>query len=92
MMPVGTTKDRKAAIQIILFSFLLIPISFLPWYFGYSHMVSTSFLVVFSGLFTWQSVKLYKSLDNKDARKLMFYSIMYLPVMFLILLIDKMVS
>ena len=92
MMPIGTTKDRKAATQIVIFAALLIPVSLLPYMYGYSHIISTCFLVLVSGLFTWQSIQLYMKLDNPSAKKLMFYSIMYLPVMFLILLIDKMIS
>jgi len=92
MMPIGTSKDRKAATQIVVFAALLIPVSLLPYMYGYSHIVTTAFLVLVSGLFTWQSIQLYRTLSNASAKKLMFYSIMYLPVMFLILLIDKMIS
>jgi protoheme IX farnesyltransferase len=92
MMPIGTVKDRKAAIQIVLFSLLLLPVSVLPYIYGYSHIATTVLLFICSGMFTMQSIKLYRSLDNKDAKKLMFYSIIYLPLMFLILLIDKMIS
>jgi len=92
MMPIGTTKDRKAATQIVIFAALLIPVSLLPYMYGYSHIISTCLLVLVSGLFTLQSIQLYLKLNNASAKKLMFYSIMYLPVMFLILLIDKMIS
>jgi len=92
MMPIGTIKDRKAALQIVLFSLLLIPVSFLPYYYGYSHIITTALMVLCSTVFTLQSYKLYRSLENATARKLMFYSIMYLPVMFLIMLVDKMIS
>jgi heme o synthase len=92
MMPVGTGKDRKGAMQIVLFSLLLIPVSVLPYIYGYSHIITTVLLVACSALFTLQSVNLYKSLENKFAKRLMFTSIMYLPVMFLIMLVDKIIS
>jgi heme o synthase len=92
MMPVGTTKNKKAALQIVVFSLLLLPVSALPFIFGYSHIVSTLLLVICSAMFTWQSVILYRTLENKAAKKLMFISIMYLPIMFLIMLLDKMIG
>jgi len=92
MMPIGTKKDQKAALQIVIFAALLIPVSILPYYYGYSHIISTVLLVLVSTLFTGQSIQLYRSLSNASAKKLMFFSFMYLPVMFLILLIDKMIS
>jgi heme o synthase len=92
MMPVGTGKDKHGALQIVLFSVLLIPVSLLPYLYGYSHMGTTALLVLCSALFTYQSVNLYSNLENKSAKKLMFTSIMYLPVMFLIMLLDKMIA
>ena len=92
MMPIGTKKDKKAAFQIVLFSVLLLPVALLPYKFGYSHIGTTIALFLCSALFTWQSIVLYRNLENKEAKKLMFYSIVYNPLMFLIMLIDKMIS
>jgi hypothetical protein len=79
----------KAAFQIMLFALLLIPVSFLPVLLNCAHLVTCILLAVCSSLFFWQSRKLLLSLSNKDAKRLMFASIMYLPVTFIILLIEK---
>ncbi|MGZ5242683.1 MAG: heme o synthase [Bacteroidia bacterium] len=89
MMPLGTTKDRKAAIQIVLFSVLLIPVSFLPYFLDCAHLITCILLAIASGIFAYQSITLYKNLSNASAKKLMFGSIIYLPAMFLILLLEK---
>jgi protoheme IX farnesyltransferase len=89
MMPLGTSKDRKAAVQIVLFSLLLIPVSFLPYMLGCAHLITCILLAIGSSLFAFQSVSLYRNLSNASAKKLMFGSIIYLPAMFLILLLEK---
>ncbi len=89
MMPLGTTKNRKAALQIVLFSLLLIPVSFLPYILNCAHLLTCTLLAIGSGLFAYQSITLYRNLTNASAKKLMFGSIIYLPAMFLILLLEK---
>jgi protoheme IX farnesyltransferase len=39
--------------------------------------------------FTWKALKLYRTQDKKDAKKLMFASFIYLPIVQLIYVIDK---
>jgi protoheme IX farnesyltransferase len=90
MMPIGTTKDKKAAFQIVIFSLAMIPAGLLPYFLGCAHLIASILVAVCGGGLAWQSIVLYKDLSNKSAKKLMFFSIMYLPVIFLIMLIDKM--
>ncbi|RYD82784.1 MAG: protoheme IX farnesyltransferase [Sphingobacteriales bacterium] len=89
MMPLGTTKDRKAALQIVLFSVLLIPVSFLPYMLNVAHLLTCSILGIASTAFAYQSIALYRDLSNTAAKRLMFGSIIYLPAMFIILLLEK---
>jgi protoheme IX farnesyltransferase len=89
LLPSNTGRTKESAIQVIIYSAALIPLSFLPHVFGISG--ETSMLCVAAGsiLLTILSFKLYKSLSIKDAKRLMFISILYNPLVLISLLIDK---
>jgi protoheme IX farnesyltransferase len=89
MMPLGSLKDKKAAFQINLFTWLLVPACFLPVLLGCAHLVTCTLMAICSVAFGLQSQKLFKTLSNVDAKRMMFASIMYLPVTLIILLIEK---
>ena len=95
LLPLGTVKGNGAAAQIIFFSLLLIPVSFLPYILDTEKHLHTLIigilLMICSAGFTYFSIRLFRELSNKAAKKLMFYSIMYLPVIFLIMLIEKLI-
>jgi protoheme IX farnesyltransferase len=72
-----------------LFSLLLRPIGILPTLFGISGIVA-AVVAVFGGLyFSFYALKLYKSCQIVDAKKLMLAAIIYLPIVQLFYLIDK---
>ncbi|MDQ3073501.1 MAG: heme o synthase [Bacteroidota bacterium] len=89
MLPIGTQKDRSAAFQILIYTALLIPLSFLPAYLGLTSWYAGMALGLCSAYFLFQSLLLYKNVDNKAAKTLMFGSFLYLPLMFIILLTDR---
>lgn len=89
MMPLGTVKDRKAAWQILFFCLLLVPISIVIYFMGYIHLITAILLLLSSLAFYIPSKRLVKDLSNKSAKQLMFASILYIPVSFIILLIEK---
>jgi protoheme IX farnesyltransferase len=71
------------------YTFALIPISLIPFFIHISGIISTIVIVLCGIALFIQAVKLYRSCNLKDARKLMFYSIIYNPVVLLALFIDK---
>lgn len=82
-------KDKKSALQILAFTILLLPIGFLPTVEGYTGIVSGCIALMGGIVLSYYAYKLYKSCDNKDAKKLMFASFLYLPVVQIAYLIDK---
>jgi protoheme IX farnesyltransferase len=92
LLPSGN-RDQKSAIQIVLYTSFLIPVSLLPA-FG---MGGTLFFTwpwalvigVMGFVFLFFAFKLYRSHAIADARKLMLYSIIYLPVLQLLYVIEK---
>ena len=96
LLPSGR-KDHKSAFQIVFYTFWLIPISISPIilkYFNLNTRLDLSllgfFLVLIAGTaFLHQSLCLLKTKSTKDAKKLMKYSLIYLPLIQIIYILDK---
>lgn len=82
-------KHKNTALQNLAFTLLLIPVGFLPTQEGFTGIVS-GLIAMGAGLtMTYFAFRLYKTCDNKDARRLMFASFLYLPLVQIAYLIDK---
>jgi heme o synthase len=89
LMPSVEGPTRYSAIQSIIYSLLLIPVGILPYIFKMSGWVSF-FIVFIANLFmVWQCIQLYRKMEIGAARRVMFSSYIYLPVVLLALLADK---
>lgn len=91
MLPAG--KDKNTASKTLIYSFFLIPLTILP-VFGFTGQLTLSpiaaMISVLLGLwFFTKALKLFKTLDDKEAKKLMFASFIYLPLLQLIYVFDK---
>jgi len=89
LLPSVEGPTKYSAIQSIIYSLLLIPVGLLPYWFGVSGWVSVIIVFVANLLMVWQSVRLYREMELKAARRVMFSSYIYLPVVLLALLADK---
>jgi protoheme IX farnesyltransferase len=95
LLPSGQ-RDAKSAAQIVIYTLFLVPVSLLP-YFGITGSLGLSLsamlLVLVLGLiFLAFAFKLAFSFKITDARKLMIYSVIYLPVVQLIYVLDKFIG
>ena len=92
LLPSKSGPTKYTAIQSILYAMMMIPVGMLPYYFQMSGIISF-WIVLFCNIFiVFQCVKLYRNMDVKAARAVMFSSYIYLPVVFLALLADKIYS
>ncbi|PCJ82728.1 MAG: protoheme IX farnesyltransferase [Bacteroidetes bacterium] len=93
MLPFNAGLSDRSASLILLYTLFCIPASLLPWALpNDSPMVGNIALavVVFAGLgFSWYAWRLSITLDRVDARKLMFASFAYLPLVQIIYVLDK---
>jgi len=89
LLPSASGKTKASASHIVVYSLILIPVSIMPFVLNLTGLVSAIVVTVCGLLFLYQSYKLYKTCDVKDARSLMFGSFLYLPVVLVALLIDK---
>jgi heme o synthase len=89
MLPSKEGRDKNSAFQIMVYTFSLIPIVLLPYYFHLTGISSTILNIIFGILFSYQAVKLYKDCSLKSAKNLMFGSFAYLPLVQLTMYLDK---
>jgi len=96
LLPSGR-KDHKSAFQIVFYTFWLLPISISPLLLDYFEIQSQlnlstlgAILVFLLGvIFLFLAFQLLKTKQVDDAKKLMICSIIYLPVLQIIYIIDK---
>lgn len=89
LLPSSGGRDKSSAFQTMLYTLILIPVSLLPVAHGMGGMTLAIVSLVAGVLFFLQSVKLFRECSVNAAKQLMFGSFLYLPVVQIILLIDK---
>lgn len=89
LLPSGGEKDLNTAIQIMIYTLFLIPLGLLPATFGITGIHSAIAVTICGVLFLAQSFSLMRSGDRKAALKIMFGSFIYLPVVQIAFLLDK---
>ncbi len=81
-------RDRASAIITVIFAVILVPVSLLPTIYGYGGYYVGGVSLVCSLIFLYQAIDLLRTGQIKEARKLMFGSFFYLPVVQLMFLFD----
>jgi len=89
LLPSELGPTKYTAIQTIIYSLLLIPIGVIPYFVGMSGMVSLVIVALANIFMVWKCVQLYMNMDVSSARRVMFSSYIYLPIVLLSLLADK---
>jgi protoheme IX farnesyltransferase len=81
-------RDKGSAIITLIFAIILVPVSLLPTIYHYGGYYVGGVSLVCSLIFLYQAIDLLRTLQIKEARKLMFGSFFYLPVVQLMFLFD----
>jgi heme o synthase len=89
LLPSAKGQTRYSAMQAVIYSFLMVPVGFLPWYFNVSGQISLYIVLLANIFMIIQSFRLYSDMNTAAARRVMFSSYIYLPVVLLALLFDK---
>lgn len=89
LLPAKEGPTRFTALQSIMYSVLMIPIGFLPYYFNLTGEISMWIVLVANIFMVVQCVRLYQNMGVPAARRVMFSSYIYLPIVYLALLADK---
>lgn len=89
LLPSGGGRDKRSASLIFFYTFFLVPLGLLPWFFGMTGLISGALILCCSLAFLYQAYRLYKDCSVKAARQLMFGSFFYLPIVQLAVLFGK---
>jgi protoheme IX farnesyltransferase len=89
LLPAKEGPTRFTAIQCIMYAVLMIPIGFLPYYLNLTGQISMWILLVANIFMVVQCIRLYQNMGVPAARRVMFSSYIYLPIVYLALLADK---
>jgi protoheme IX farnesyltransferase len=89
MLPVVEPDGRVTAQQIVLYTLMLIPVSLLPTVLGISGKVYFFGAIVLGLLFLVSSVRAALSMSRQLARQLLLASVLYLPLLFILMVINR---
>lgn len=89
MLPMAGGKNLKTAFQIMIYTLVLIPLSLLPLQFGMTGSTSALIAVVCGVLFLAQTFYLMRTCSKKAAMNIMFGSFLYLPIVQIAFVLDK---
>ncbi|QNK62516.1 protoheme IX farnesyltransferase [Pedobacter sp. PAMC26386] len=81
-------RDKTSAFLVFLSTLILIPVSLLPTFFGFGGYYIAGVSIIAGVIFAFLAFKLLVKLDIDSARKVMFCSFFYIPLVQLILLFD----
>jgi len=87
MLPV-THGDQYTRLQVLLYTIILCVVTLLPYITQMSGLIYLASVVVLNSIFMYYAIEIYRNYSDHLARKAFRYSIMYLALLFVGLLID----
>lgn len=90
MLPSQERTSRFTALQTMFYSIVLIPMAVIPRFLGISGNIGMWICVLCGAFYFFASVRFYMHNNYKTAKGVMYASFIYLPVVLLALLFDKM--
>ncbi len=89
MLPAIEPDGRITFRQIVLFTIMLLPVSLAPFFFAHAGFIFLVGACLIGIWFLWASVRAARTKSNAAARGLLLVSVFYLPILFLLMVIDK---
>lgn len=88
MLPVVEPSGRITARQIVLFAIMLVPASLAPFFLGFAGLVYLVGATLLGLWFLFESVSMARAKSDEKARRLLMVSVLYLPLIFALLVLD----
>ncbi len=89
LLPADKGPTKFTALQAVMYAVLMVPIGFLPNYFKITGEWSMWVVLVANIFMVVQCVRLYQNMGVPAARRVMFSSYIYLPIVYLALMANK---
>jgi protoheme IX farnesyltransferase len=88
MLPVVDPSGRITARQIVLCAIMLVPASLAPFFLGFAGIIYLIGAFLLGLWFLYESVRTAREKSVKRARRLLMVSVLYLPLIFGLLVLD----
>lgn len=89
MLPVVEPNGRITGQQIIVYTLMLLPVSLLPFALGLSGSVYLFGALLLGLLFLYSSIRAALSQSRHEARRLLLASVLYLPLLFALMVVNR---
>ena len=89
LLPSKSGRSKASAFQIMAYSLALIPFSLVPWLLGWTGSLTLYVAAGLGILFFLYAYRLFINCETADARKLMFASFVYLPIIQFVYVFDR---
>jgi protoheme IX farnesyltransferase len=89
MLPVVEPEGRVTGQQIVVYTLMLLPVSLLPTALGISGRVYFYGAIVLGLLFLYSSIRAAFSQSRQQARRLLLASVLYLPLLFILMVLNR---
>lgn len=89
LLPSNGKRDINTAFKIMIYTLFLLPLGFMPMILGMTGIVSAVIALICGVLFLAQTFYLMRECSNKAALQIMFGSFIYLPVVQIAFVLDK---
>jgi protoheme IX farnesyltransferase len=88
MLPVVEPSGRITARQIVIFAIMLFPVGLAPFFFKTAGVFYLAGATVLGAWFLYESVRMARAKTNASAKRLLMVSVIYLPLIFMLLVLD----
>jgi len=92
MLPVVEPDGRITGQQIVIYTLMLLPVSLLPTALGISGKIYLYGAIILGLLFLYSSVRAAFSQSRQEARRLLLASVIYLPLLFILMVVNSKVN
>ncbi len=89
MLPVVEPDGRRTGRQAVAYAAALVPASLVPTAIGLSGAVYAAFAIVLGAGLLWLAIRFAATRSDRSARWLFFSSITYLPILWIVMMADK---
>jgi protoheme IX farnesyltransferase len=89
MLPVVEPDGRVTGQQIVLYTVMLLPVSLLPTFLGTAGKIYFAGALILGLVFLYFSLRAAFSKSRQAARQLLLASVIYLPLLFILMVLDR---
>jgi protoheme IX farnesyltransferase len=83
LLPTKGGRDKRSAYQVLIYTVILNLVSMMPLMYGIADIKAISVIIPVGIFFLFKAYRLFQTLEVSEARKLLYASFLYTPVVFL---------